>query len=211
MIHITIIYIEDVCLDNFFNDLMWYMCANIKGYQLSEKDISWCIGLVNHLVKKNIIWPESDNQIQPTITIDDVRNDILNGTLDKYLFPVAYRYEFNGFQGELKLMLNYIENFKSREEYNQFKLLPVSKYIGFGKNDILKVSIDFHCSSIIDYIINKYNNSDWTVDLIKKTIWFNRSSLNYRLKKKNYNTLFYRCIKRDCDNYAETLINEYFT
>lgn len=204
---LSIIYIEDVSLDNFFNIIMWYMCADVKGYQLSNADVSWLLAVVNHLSTKKIAWsPENDLEL----SISDVRDKILNGNFDNYLLPLVYRYEFNGFSGELSLILSYIQDYKDRTTLDFLTPINPSNYYGIKKTDILKTSIDFHCSSLIDYLLNKYKNTDWTEDFLKKIIWINRSSINYRKKKMSYRNSFYDCIKRDCDDYANILINDYF-
>ena len=205
---LSIIYIEDVSLDNFFNIIMWYMCADVKGYQLNYSDVGWLLAVVNHLSNKQIAWvPKNDLEL----TINDVRDKILNGNFDNYLLPLVYRYEFNGFSGELSLILSYIQDYQDRSTIDPLNIINPSTCYGFGKTDILKSAIDFHCSSLIDYLLNKYKNSDWTEDFLKKIIWIHRSSINYRKKKISYRNSFYDCIKRDCDDYANILINDYFT
>jgi hypothetical protein len=187
---------------------MWYMCADVKGYQLSYNDVGWLLAVVSHLSTKTIAWtPENDLEL----TIGNVREKILNGKFDNYLLPLIYRYEFNGFSGELALILSHVQDYQDRSSIDPLKLINPSIYYEFGKKDILKSSIDFHCSSLIDYLLNKYPNSEWTKELLKETIWINRSSINYRKKKKYYRNSFYDCIKRDCDEYADILINDYFT
>lgn len=205
---LSIIYIEDVSMDNFFSIIMWYMCANVKGYQLNYNDVSWLLGCVKHLSTKLDAWVPKE---RTDLTINDVREKILTGNFDNYLLPLVYRYEFNGFDGELKLILNYIQNYQDRTEIESFKLVIPSKYYIFERSDLLKSAIDFHCSSLIEYLLTKYSNSDWTEEFLKQIIWVHRSSINYRKSKKNFRNSFYDCIKRDCDEYADILIDDYFT
>ena len=190
---ISIIYLEDVSMDNFFSIIIWYMCANVKGYQLKYKDVRWLLGCVKHLSNKSDAWiPENTTEL----TINNVRDNILNGNFDNDLLPLVYRYEFNGFDGELKLILNYIQNYQNKTIIEQFELVNPSKYYLFERSDLLKSAIDFHCSSLIEYLLNKYSNSDWTEEFLKEIIWIHRSSINYRKSKKIFRNSFYDCIKK---------------
>ena len=141
------------------------MCANVKGYKLSYNDVGWLLAVVNHLSTKKFAWVPKNKL---TLTIDDVRNKILNGNFDNYLLPLVYRYEFNGFSGELSLILSYIQDYKDRTTLDFLTAINPDNYFEINKTDILKSSIDFHCSSLIDYLLNKYKNSDWTEDFLKK-------------------------------------------
>lgn len=203
---LTIIYIEDVWFDKHFDHLMWLMCAVSKKYILSINDLNWCLGLVKHLCIKEQLW-EYQN---PSINFDFVRSKVLNGKIDTRLLSLAYRYEFNGMNGELKLILNYIEkyNFENYYHVDDIILIDFTKIRIFHPKNIILTAIDFHCSNIINYLLEKYKPSDWNAEILKSVIWNYRSSINWRTKNKKESS-FYKCIKRDCDTYAELIINQF--
>lgn len=203
---LTIIYIEDVWFDKHFDQLMWFMCAVSKKYILSITDLNWCLGLVKHLCIKEEFWTYQN----PTINFDFVRSKVLNGEIDKRLLSLAYRYEFNGMGGELKLILNYMETFDFENSYHvdDIILYDFTKIRSFHPKIIIPTAIDFHCSNIINYLLEKYKTSDWNNDILKSTIWKYRSSINWRSSSPKESS-FYKCIKRDCDTYAELIIKQF--
>ena len=112
--------------------------------------------------------------------------------------------------GELKLILNYIEKYNFKKYYNIDDILPINftQIRHFHPKIIILSAIDFHCSNIINYLLEKYKSSDWNADILKSEIWNYRSSINWRTKNKKESS-FYRCIKRDCDTYAELIIKQF--
>jgi hypothetical protein len=79
--------------------------------------------------------------------------------------------------------------------------------------DILKASVDFHFTSIIEFVTEKF--PEYEPDYIKKLIWYNRSGINKRLGRAtcSHNSLINKNINQLIDiniwNKIKPVLNQY--
>ena len=171
---------EDVGLDNNYTTLIWYLLAVGKGYELMKKDLEWILGLISHLVDSKIKINYYENKLT------QIDNLLLNqqfktSDISDVLKSLLTRRDFGGMKCDINLIervYNY-HRINGIEQCCKIKPIEINIVNKFKPiDDILPYSVDFHCSSIINYLMKKYNSADWNSEDLKKSIWNNWSSIN---------------------------------
>ncbi len=187
---LSIIMLEDVILNNDILLLLWLMCAHSKGFPINDIFMLKIINMVHFLSVSN--FRESYKKISD-FNLKKVDLNNLCNKKKNILWALQLRCSYGGMNGDMK-MINYFtkiwyerfcDNFILEDNPDILKLENI-KIISL--NDIHVSSVDFHCTNIISYIKNKY--PEILDNDIKNSIWYNRSSKNYRknlIDDKNLN------------------------
>lgn len=179
---LPIIIIEDVCLVNIFPRVVWLMCANSKGYQLSKNDIKWILGVV-HAISECKTRHYISNQYNSKFNVDKINLDVFNISI---LMRIAY--------GGMNCDMNMLENaclFKKDRVNFDIKSISFKKK-KLKLKEIIPYGVDFHIKcNILDEIQKLMNSKNLFINakMIRKWIWENRSSINYRIDIKEENNI----------------------
>ena len=164
---LIIISIEDVALLESFPVLVWFMMS-YPNFELTNEIIQYLLLNVYTLCvfKKKYI---------PNSNIYSLDYEKYNYK-DKYLNSLIIASEYGGFKGDVKLFNRYINSTDKLIIPLQIKNLVIQRSI--TKNDIITSAIDFHC---YPFILEKLSEmTDLNIDTLKRLIWINSSSINYR-------------------------------
>ncbi len=213
---LPIIYLEDVEIDSNFSVIVWYMIAVSKKYILTKNDIMWILGIVSHLsnninkeIFKNSNLSKIDNHLE---FIKSMKGKYYENNKNTF-WALLLRYLYGGMNGDLKLIINCLSTYKTKEiKKYTIELIRISKAKDFSKKNILLESVDFHCTNILQNLMKKLGVDDTQEQLYKKCIWSNRSSITNKNGDNNLKEHIdlYRCIKRYLDDMSQEIINNKF-
>lgn len=168
---LIIIAIEDVALIESFPILVWFMMS-YPNFELTNEIIQYLLLNVYTLcVFKKKYTPNSH-----IYTLDYEKYNYK----DEYLNSLIIASEYGGFKGDVKLFNRYINSTDKPIIPLQIKNLVIQRSI--TKNDIIPSAIDFHC---YPFILDKLSvMTNLNIDTLKRLIWINSSSINFRKKHK---------------------------
>lgn len=174
---LPIIMLEDVELNNNFLFLVWLMCAESKGFPLNDEYMKKILAIVYGLASC-----KSRDLVYKKDSINIRKQKINNLSVEErnILWSLQLRKSYGGMNGDMK-MINYFSElwfnrFSNKYDLVKYEDIKLDKLRLLRKKDIISPSIDFHCTNIITFIKNKYNDLDEAY--IKSAIWFHRSSFN---------------------------------
>ena len=213
---LTIISIEDVCINKYYCIIVWYYIAISKNYELTNFDVNFIFSYVKLLCSINIYYENINDE---TINDENINNKNINNNLslsDLYnnvnCIALYLRLQFGGFNGEKKLINKIIYGIMNNTiNICNDELLITNYQIYENELDILSCAIDFHCfPKMVEKILSKIKNDDPTTELneddIRKYIWIYDSNVNVRINNVctdlNMNTnTWINIIKPKCDVY----------
>lgn len=158
---LPIIMMEDVCIHDSFQSLVWHMMADIKP---SEYFVKYILGVVAFLCnhKTAILYSKhtSLNAKLPEIPI---------------VWAIVFRIQYGGMKGDVEMM-NYIANtiISKEMEVLQTEIVPFEDNVKTPSIWMFE-AIDFHVLPSI--LCLPFNVPQ---DELKKMMWMNSSSINYR-------------------------------
>lgn len=164
---LPIIMIEDVCIHDSFQSLVWHMMADIKP---SECFVKYILGVVAFLCDhKSAISYSKHTTLSPKIPENPI------------VWAIIFRIQYGGMKGDIEMM-NYIVNTIIT---NQMDTLHTE--IQFYNDNVktptvwMLEAIDFHVlPSILCLPLNVSQEE------LKKMMWINSSCINYRKQHSPY-------------------------
>ena len=179
---IIIISIEDVSFLDNTDFLVWCMLA-YPNFEISNEITQYLLTTVYKLSKS-----KKALKIKKEDTINAVDFN------DKIKFPLMIRGEYGGLKGDVKMINHFCNNPILKEQIINVPRKKIKISRGFYRSDIIYESIDFHISKkLIPYV--KASTDYIDEEIIKKIIWYNNSSYNFRKKTKIYKTDDWNIIK----------------
>ena len=204
---LTIISIEDVCINKYYCIIVWYYIAISNNYELTKFDVNFIYSYVKLLCSINVYYDNiNDENINNScnLPLSDLYNNV--NCIALYL-----RLQYGGFNGEKilinKIIYGIINN--TINICNDELLITNYQMIYENELDILSCAIDFHCfPKMVENILLKIKNDDLTTELnedsIRKYIWVYDSNVNVRINnvctELNVDT-WINIIKPKCDVY----------
>jgi hypothetical protein len=180
---LPIVMLEDVLLHPSIVPLVWYMMATTKGYLLSDKDVSYVLGIV--LMLCNIEKYEVKGFSKERFEVDDM----IEGLEKDVLLCMQFRIAYGGMECDRDMLrwfqIEWSKRFeKGSELWSWLCSIPI-KLVDLGsigmcdKGDLILEAIDYHC---YPWIIKKLAQAhpNLTEYEIKGGIWFYRSRINVR-------------------------------
>jgi len=218
---LAIIYIEDVMLDNYYSYIVWYMAAISKGYNINNTDKILILNIVKYLAEAS---NKEKIDVIPNFNLSEYFNNFdkkLYHNNFNYIWCLILRKKYGGMKCDMNLINGCLKLYKLKKikKANKDIFKDISANLNFSIKDILPCSIDFHCTSIIKYLLKKYKlNYDENYDIYKKCVWYNRSSITNKMIINNTinncvidkHKELYRCIKRDLDDLSKIIILKKF-
>jgi len=165
---LPIIMIEDVRIHEGFATLVWHMMADIPP---SEKTLIWILGLVQMLCEHTVAVNYENTDMLPNVIPDD-----------PIVWAIIFRIEYGGMKGDIQ-MLKYIVCKICENDLNilQDSIKGVSIETLKTPTVWMYEAIDFHIlPSLLLFECN------FTSTEIKKMMWYNASSINFRRKTTPY-------------------------
>tara|TARA_B110000908_G_C10227971_1_gene439024 strand:- start:275 stop:1183 length:909 start_codon:yes stop_codon:yes gene_type:complete len=186
---IIIIAIEDVYITENIGFLTWCMIS-YPNFNLTNE------------IKNYLLTTVYSMTIHPTHIHAD-KTDIHLSTKDyeSFLhdtikFPILIRMEYGGLKGDIKMIQNIL---KTPIHIDNLVKISVKHLIitnNISYSDIIRESIDFHIyPRMLDELLALNIIPD--KELIKKLIWHNSSSLNFRFTQKPWKQNQWNLIKQD--------------
>jgi hypothetical protein len=207
---LTIISIEDVCINKYYCIIVWYYIALSKNYKLTNFDVNFIFSYVKLLCSIDVFYENIDNND----FINDYKlNDLFNNV---NCIALYLRLQFGGFNGEKILINTLITQIINGKIIICDDEIVISKYQIYEESmnelDILSSAIDFHCfpkmiEKILSKIINNNPNIELNEDDIRNYIWVYDSNVNLRNNNCNKNfksmdpNIWNFIIKPKCDIY----------
>ncbi len=189
---LPIIMIEDVQLHESMTTLVWLMSAISKGYEPSESQIHWVMGLVKFLCEHPTFdRPDCDSghgkssgSVPQLIKkIDESDASIQQKDI---LYSMLFRQAYGGMKGDMNMFYNYTEEWLHRfENGNNVPSTEILPYNPDNLTDLdlseLEISaVDFHCfPRLLTMIVDEYPDLDETSARI--CIWECNSKINTRI------------------------------
>tara|TARA_Y200000002_G_scaffold366321_1_gene357159 strand:+ start:813 stop:1724 length:912 start_codon:yes stop_codon:yes gene_type:complete len=162
------ICIEDVGITSTLPFMTWLMMAH-SNIELTNEFIKLLLLTVYGICKHNIKHLPDNSCTELDYEKYDFNNPIINSLI------IAS--EYGGFKGDVQLFNTFINN------KNIFIIdIPIKNLVltrNITKKDIIQSAVDFHCYPHIIQQIAKQTGIKG--DTIKKLIWLNSSSINYRV------------------------------
>lgn len=213
---LSIISFEDLKLNKYYPQIVWFYVALINKYELTNNDVNFIWSYVKYLCGidisndwENLIFEQTNSPI----VINNFKNN-------KYCMALYIRLQFGGFDEEKKIMQNLINCIKYNDILIYEKDLIIEEYslCADVRMTYLESSIDFHCfSKMPEKILIKikadkyYDDKKYPLDeqLIKEYIWKFDSNLNvrktiYNIDENEYYT-WTNIIKPKCDKYRQKI------
>ena len=183
---------EDAILNSYYTNIIWYLSLLSKGYMLGNKSILYILKIINLTI--NTPWKDKSyrhiklkNNINYSKLINTVQN--VKQQHKNILWSLYFRSSYNGMLCDTDMIYRTIILWCKRLKTDSFYVNYLDAYIfetkknieleGLEKSEILKESIDFHCTDICNRI-SLY--TDIETQKIKELIWNFRSSKNTRLE-----------------------------
>lgn len=172
MRRLGIIYIEDVCLQDSYSIIVWWMMSDTH-YKYTIYDQSVLISIIVSLCNCVTVYEEDSE-------------DNIDSNIDSNIDAVEalhYRHLYGGTKGDMAMIQKAFMYYKAFPEkvvsadYNA--IWPNMNY----EVEILEESIDFHVYPIMLTILSKKTGIDPSI--IKEAIWKTESRLNVRKKQVN--------------------------
>lgn len=216
---LTIISIEDVCINKYYCIIVWYYIAITNKYELTNFDVNFIFSYVKLLCSIDVYYEN--------INDDNCNNDNCNynsnSNFNLLLTDLCHnvncialylRLQFGGFNGEKKLINKIIYGIMNNTiNINNDELLITEYQIYENELDILNCAIDFHCfPKMIEKILEKIKHDDPNTGLnednVRKYIWVYDSNINVRIHHNDNNNFmdpdkdkWINIIKPKCDVY----------
>ncbi len=190
-----IIHIEDTFLHNSITTLIWLMIAySTKKFKMKKYIYEWLLGFVfitcttnkcdNYDKKiKNMCLKEYRNNYEEFISYENLN---LNEKQLSIIYSLYIRIAYGGMDSDKIMIKKCINLWKTRFinntiSYNKMKIKPINIFVRELPIDNWDYSaIDFHTNkNLIDFILKKFPYIQ-SPEEIKKIIWYNSSSINYR-------------------------------
>ena len=212
---LAIIYIEDVIIDNYFTNIIWYMVAVSKGYILSSIDKLIILNIIKNLAKSKFKEeiPKYDKIDYKTYFLE-INSNILNHNYN-IIWSLILRNKYGGMIGDIN-MINGALQIYSKKKVNKINLIikNFDYKLNLKEKDILLESVDFHCTNIIGILLKKKKiNYQDNYLIYKDCIWNNRSSITNKkiINKTDSNSLIdniqlFELIKDDLDLISKNII-----
>lgn len=210
---LTIISIEDVCINKYYCIIVWYYIALSKNYKLTNFDVNFIFSYVKLLCNIDLFYENIDNNdFMDDYKVSDLFNNV--NCIALYL-----RLQFGGFNGEKILINTLINQIINGKVIICNDEIVISKYQTYENElDILSCAIDFHCfPKMIEKVLLRIKNNNPNVELneddIRKYIWVYDSNINLRsnMCNKNFKSLdsdtWNLIIKPKCDIYRYHIMN----
>lgn len=194
---LPIIMIEDTILHESFSTLVWIMVSvslSSGSFRLKKYMYEWVLGVIYSMAKT-----ERKDVIEYDETIDGER--IINklesyGSLKKedeisVLYSMHLRIAYGGMECDMRMFQQYAhiwyQRFQREEEMPKTKIRNILftsvRWLELDDWDLS--AIDFHCApKIIEFMQKRFPDIDETE--MKKIIWENASSINFRAPKSIY-------------------------
>jgi hypothetical protein len=199
------------------------MSASSKGFIISDIHIMWILNVVKELALENHrdFMSKFDNYNKNNnINYFNLLNNNKNQYID-IILSLQIRKSYGGMKCDMRMIEyfsskiynkiylkfdnDYWKTIDKKYYYNPIYIRNVKHY------DIINASVDFHCTNIIDDIKKKFPYLK--ISDIRSAIWFNRSSLNYKLPiyiKKNKYYSIWQIIEKYTDKISYDKINKLF-
>ena len=212
---LPIIMLEDTCLHDSIQIIVWFMCMNDKiNYQ--NYMIWFFMGIVHYISTSDYCdGTEIKRQYTSKPDIINLWNETekLPEKIRNMIFSLIIRYSFGGMKGDGNMIIDniyyYLQNPNYKSRFSD-KIRPVKIYKSLYLNEFEKSAIDFHCyPMIISDLADLY--PDINPEMLKKTIWFNSSCFNKRkpfVVEEEYLQIW-NMIKNDYDRIAQDLLVSY--
>jgi hypothetical protein len=218
---LTIIIPEDDCLRYYYSIIVWLMVANSSKKYIPKKCvIEWLLGLI-YVISENKFTDIPQKSFQYS-------NESLNNlsTCNKhFLYSIKLRKSYGGMKGDMRMLIYLYNTWLFRlnnnetmwENFLNVKIRRISLSIKLLKANEFELScVDFHCYPNMLLNINKVYRR-FSPEEIKKAIWYNRSSINYRKKydfiksfpdnDDNRYTYIWKLIENYVTNYSLFILN----
>ena len=201
---LPIIMLEDTTLHESFSTLIWLMIviSSCKNFKIKQNIYEYVLGIIYVLCKldkKDIIQEENTEQ---NINIPEVLDKYIDLKESEYsiLYSIHLRIAYGGLDDDIKMLKNYYkiweERFRNKTKSVENMLVrPISIYVKELDLQYWDLSaIDYYCNSnFLDYVSKKFDEIN--VEELKKIIWYHSSSINNRIKNKEYDLKKWNLIK----------------
>lgn len=218
---LTIIIPEDDSLRYYYSIIVWLMVANSSKKYIPKKCvIEWLLGLI-YVVSENKFADTPHKSYQ----YSDKSLQNLSDCSKSFLYSIKLRKSYGGMRGDMKMLIYLYNTWLSRltdnetiwKKFLNIKFRRISLSIKSLKANEFDLScVDFHCYPNMLLSINKVYNR-FSQEEIKKAIWYNRSSINYRKKYSfvqsfpdndiNKYTYIWKLIEDNVTNYSLFVLN----
>ena len=212
---LAIIYIEDVMIDNYFNNIVWYMAAVSKGFVLSSNDKLIILNIIEYLAKSEIKEeiPRIDN-LDYNQYFSEMNSDILNYNFNS-IWSLILRSKYGGMKCDIRMINGALKIYDQKKiKKIELEITNFDFKLKIKEKDIILEAIDFHCSKIIGILFKK-KKIDYSENyqIYKKCIWDHRSKITNKIiiNETNNNSLIdnqelYESIKDDLDSISKNII-----
>lgn len=183
---LCVIMIEDVTLHESFSTLTWLVSAVSKGYQITNKQLNWLLGVVQYLSKEISIEPISNQLSDPTNRqlILKLSNDLTSK--NQVLLSLMFRLSYGGMKNDIDMFYQSLNiwlklpNIPKNDSIEPVDFLTIE---ALDRNQIISCCADYHCYPMIIQRINLLF-PHFTIEEIKRCIWECSSRLNFRKNQK---------------------------
>jgi hypothetical protein len=112
---LAIIYIEDVMIDNYFNNIVWYMAAVSKGYILNQQDKCIILNIIRHLAKSGVKeeLPKADNLNYKEYFLE-INSEILDNNFN-IIWSLILRKKYGGMKGDIKMINGALNTYSNKK------------------------------------------------------------------------------------------------
>ena len=184
---LPIIMIEDVLPHPSIVPIVWWMMATTKGYQLSDGEVSYILGVVYELCQIDL-YQVKNHLCKSSGRVDPKEWSALPQTRKDLLWSMEFRRGYGGMACDREmieyLQRGWIERFRNKDRlWDYLKAIEISpldlKTLGVcDKEDIILEAIDQHCFT---WIPSKLSTKvPFSTYQIKGAIWYYRSRINAR-------------------------------
>ncbi len=219
---LPIIMIEDVMLHKSFSTLMWLMVSqSVKQNKFPMKQYmyEWILGVIYVLCKmeKKDIFEYRDLTQQPKLLYLLDSYNTLEDQECSLLYSMYLRISYGGLKGDMEMFRQYIDRWNRR--FRGDEIMEISKMrvrnVAFFSVKTLELdewdlsAIDFHCNDkFLEYIKKRYQEVD--ENEIKKMVWLNSSSINYRVETEIYERELWMTMKTYIQKTQKYLLDSTF-
>lgn len=191
------ICIEDVGIPSTLPFMTWLMMAH-NNIELTNEFIKLLLLTVYGICIHNIKHLPDNSCPELNYEKYDYTDPITNSLI--------ITSEYGGFAGDVQLFNTFINSKKKYIIDIPIKNLVLTRNI--TKKDIIKSAVDFHCYPHIIQEITKQTGI--TGDTIKKLIWLNSSSINYRIHHNITDNSVWNVINKVYNNLQNKIIENLY-
>jgi len=195
---LPIIILEDSLLIDKFPVFVWLLIANPEYKIIYKYQLDWLMHQIFHIIKS----PFKDLRDKLEIDFNNYLGEInkLETEQLSILYSIELRKSYGGMNGDIKMLNYFIDKWLKRFKNNDNIYLQIPKVIQYEDilsiglpitysqlnfNEIELVAIDFHCfpqilTKITNNINKKNNNIKINKEIVKKLIWENSASINFK-------------------------------